>query len=55
MDKEGELAGIGERMHYLLGLRNRLRYVNEYNFLSENYNSSELLIILFTPKLVELK
>ena len=41
----GELTAIGERMHYLLGLRNRFRYINEKNFLSEKYNSIELEIV----------
>ena len=38
----GELTAIGERMHYLLGFRNRLRYINEKKLLSEKFNSSEL-------------
>ena len=25
----GELTGIGQRMHYLLGLRNRIRYIEK--------------------------
>lgn len=42
---DSELTGVGERMLYLLGLRNRLRYIKEYKFLSEKYNVNELLII----------
>ena len=38
----GELTATGERMHYLLGFRNRLRYINEKKLLSEKFNSSEL-------------
>ena len=40
-----ELTGLGERMHYLLGLRKRLRYIKEYKLLSEKYNLNEFLII----------
>ena len=32
-------------MHYLLGLRNRLRYIDEKKFLSEKFNSKELEVI----------
>ena len=40
----GELVPTGERMHYILGLRNRLRYITKnYNFLSEQYNPHEIL------------
>ena len=44
----GKLTKVGQRMHYLLGYRNRLRYVYNYNFLSEKYNSSDLYIICST-------
>ena len=44
-DKEAALTGVGKRMQYLLGYRNRLRYVNQYNFLSEKYNSTEIKVI----------
>lgn len=47
-DSSGQLTGVGQRMHYLLGLRNRLKYVTENNFLSEKYNPSELSIICST-------
>ena len=40
----GELTGIGQRMHYLLGLRNRIRYIDEQHFLSETFNPHEILI-----------
>lgn len=40
----GELTGIGERMHYLLGFRNRKRYIEEKHFLSEKYDPHEILI-----------
>ena len=41
----GELTGVGQRMHYILGLRNRLRYITEtYKFLSEKFDSHEILI-----------
>ena len=32
-------------MHYLLGLRNILRYITEYKLLSEKYNSTEIKAI----------
>ena len=32
----GELTAVGERMLYLLGLRNRVRYINEKNFYQKN-------------------
>ena len=40
----GELTGIGQRMHYLLGIRNRIWYINETNFLSKTFNPHEILI-----------
>lgn len=45
-DNPGELTGVGERMQYLLGFRNRLRYITDnYNFLSEKYDAHELLML----------
>ena len=40
----GELTGIGQRMHYLLGLRNRMRYIEKEKFLSEKFDAHEILI-----------
>ena len=40
----GELTGIGQRMLYVLGLRNRLRYITDTHFLSEKFDSHEILI-----------
>jgi acid phosphatase/lysosomal acid phosphatase/prostatic aicd phosphatase len=40
-----ELTGVGERMHYLLGLRNRERYIKEKKLLSEKFNTNELKVI----------
>ena len=40
----GELTGVGQRSHYLLGLRNRKRYVDEKKFLSEKFDPHEILI-----------
>ena len=40
----GELTGIGQRMHYLLGLRNRLRYIKNENFLSEKFDPHQIII-----------
>jgi acid phosphatase/lysosomal acid phosphatase/prostatic aicd phosphatase len=41
-----ELTGVGQRMHYLLGLRNRERYIsNTYpGFLSDKFDPHEILI-----------
>lgn len=44
-DHPGELTSVGERMHYILGLRNRNRYIINNKLLSEKYNSSELQVI----------
>ena len=41
----GELTSIGEKMHYILGLRNRKRYITNNKLLSEKYNSNELQVI----------
>ena len=40
----GELTGMGQRMHYLLGLRNRIKYIKEEKFLNETYDPHEILI-----------
>ena len=43
-ENTGELTGVGERMHYLLGFRNRIRYIKNQTFLSEKYDPHEILI-----------
>ena len=41
----GELTPIGERMQYLLGLRNRHRYITgDYRFISDIYDPHELIV-----------
>jgi len=40
----GELTAIGQRMHYILGIRNRNRYINNEKFLSEKFDPHEILI-----------
>ena len=40
----GELTGVGERMHYLLGLRNRQKYIEEEKLLSEKFDPHQMLI-----------
>ena len=41
----GELTGVGQRMHYLLGLRNRKKYITgDEKFLSEKFDPHEMLI-----------
>ena len=42
--KPGELTGMGMRQHYLLGLRNRKRYINDYKLLSPIYDPHEILV-----------
>ena len=41
---EGILTPEGMRERYLLGRRNRQRYVDEYGLISEDYNPSEFYI-----------
>ncbi len=45
-DNPGELTPVGERMHYILGYRNRLRYIEDTypNFLSQKYDPHEIRI-----------
>ena len=40
----GELTSVGERQHYLLGLRNRKRYIKDQTFLSEKFDPHEILV-----------
>lgn len=41
----GELTGVGQRMHYLLGRRNRIRYINDgKTFLKTQFDPHEILI-----------
>ena len=40
----GELTGIGKRMEYILGLRNRNRYIINNNFLSKKFDPHEILV-----------
>ena len=41
---DGEISEVGKRMHYLLGVRNRKRFIQNYTFLKENYDPQEILI-----------
>ena len=43
-DNPGELTGMGQRMHYILGLRNREKYIIQKKFLSEKFDPHEILI-----------
>ena len=44
-ENPGELAPSGQRTEYILGLRNRQRYIKDkYHFLAEKYNPHELLV-----------
>jgi len=40
----GELSEVGKRQHYLLGVRNRKRYMEDYKFLNKTYDPQEILI-----------
>ena len=40
----GELTPTGQRMEYILGLRNRHRYVKEKKFLKEEFDPHEILV-----------
>ena len=40
----GELSEVGKRQHYLLGVRNRKRYMDDYKFLNKTYDPQEILI-----------
>jgi hypothetical protein len=40
----GELTALGQRMHYLLGIRNRIRYIDNFKFLYEKFDPHQLLI-----------
>ena len=40
----GELTPIGERMQYLLGLRNRQKYITRNKFISDIYDPHELIV-----------
>ena len=40
----GELTGVGQRMHYLLGRRNRIKYIKNEGFLSSQFDPHEILI-----------
>ena len=51
-DNPGELTGIGQRMHYLLGLRNRIKYIKNETFLNETFDPHEILI--YSSNLIEL-
>ena len=41
---QGQLTSVGMRQHFLLGKELRREYVNRLGFLSENYNSKELVV-----------
>ena len=40
----GELTAVGMRMQYLLGLRNRKRYIEDYKLLSPIYDPHEIFV-----------
>ena len=41
---DGEISEVGKRMHYLLGVRNRKRFMTNFTFLNKNYDPHEILI-----------
>ena len=40
----GELTPTGQRMEYILGLRNRQRYITEKKFISDSFDPHEILV-----------
>lgn len=40
-----ELTGVGIRQHFLVGYRNRLRYIQEKKLIKENYDPREVFLI----------
>ena len=40
----GELTETGKRMHYLIGVHNRKKYINNSQLLSDIYNPNEILV-----------
>ena len=40
----GELTPAGQRMHYLLGIRNRIRYIVDGKFLKDKFDPHEILV-----------
>ncbi len=43
-DNPGELTGVGQRMLYILGLKNREKYIKQEKFLSEKFDPHEIYI-----------
>ena len=43
-DNPGELTGLGQRMLYILGLKNREKYIKQEKFLSEKFDPHEIYI-----------
>ena len=41
---KGELTSSGKKMNYLLGVKNRQRYINKYQLLSETLDPNELVV-----------
>ena len=40
-----ELTGVGIRQHFLVGYRNRIRYINNTNLINQKYDPREVLLI----------
>ena len=41
---ENELTGVGLRQSFLIGFRDRLRYIEQYNLITEEYDPRDILI-----------
>ena len=39
-----ELTEVGKRSHFLIGVRNRKRFIEKYNFLKKNFDPEEIEI-----------
>jgi len=44
-DGKGELTSIGITQHFLIGFRNRLRYIDRFKLLNENFDLNEIYLI----------
>ena len=40
-----ELTGVGIRQQFLVGYRNRIRYINNTNLINQKYDPREVLLI----------
>ena len=41
---ESELTGVGKRQHFLIGYKNRLKYIDKYKLLGDTFDPREIMI-----------